>query len=395
MRILVTLNYYHPHWTGLTVVAQRLAEGLADRGHSVTVLTSRHEAGLAARASHNGVRVERVRTVGRLSRTVLMPSFPFAVARLVARNDVVHLHTPMPESPIVAGTARLMGKPTLITHHGDVVMPSGFLNRIIQRAMDGSIKLGMRLADRIVVHSADYHRHSRFLAPVVRKIENIYPPVTMPSPQPHAVAAWREELGLNDRRVVAFAGRFVEEKGFDYLLQAVPLVRERLPDAHFLFAGDTDVAYEGFFDRWRALFEEQSAHLTHLGLLRDAQQMANFYALADLFVLPSRTDCFAIVQIEALLSGTPLVTTDIPGAREVVRVTGAGRLVNPRDPRALAEGIVEVLKNPESVEPNPHDVRGVFDPKRSIDEYEELLLKLIQTRRKRGLRLRRRLLREG
>jgi glycosyltransferase involved in cell wall biosynthesis len=199
-------------------------------------------------------------------------------------------------------------------------------------------------------------------------------------------------LGLENRKVVAFAGRFVEEKGFDYLLQAVPLVRKRLPDAHFLFAGDTDVAYETFFAQWRPLFEEQSAHLTHLGLLRDAQQMANFYAMADVFVLPSRTDCFAIVQIEALLSGTPLITTDIPGAREIVRVTGAGRLVRPKDPRALAGGIVEVLQNPESVEPNPNDVRGTFDPERSLDEYEELLLKLVQTPRRRRLGLRRRLL---
>jgi glycosyltransferase involved in cell wall biosynthesis len=303
------------------------------------------------------------------------------MVRLAARNDVVHLHTPMPESPIVAGSARLMGKPTLITHHGDVVMPSGLLNGIIQRAMDGSIKLGMHLADRIVVHSADYHRHSRFLASVVPKIENIYPPVTMPTPQADAVAAWRKDLGLENRRVVGFAGRFVEEKGFDYLLQAVPLVRERLPDAHFVFAGDTDVAYERFFDRWRSLFERESAHLTHLGLLLDAQQMANFYAMADVFVLPSRTDCFAIVQIEALLSGTPLVTTDIPGAREIVKVTGGGRLVRPQDPEALAEGIVEVLQQPEPLAPSRDAIRGVFDPDSAIDEYEELLLRLVESRR--------------
>ena len=68
--------------------------------------------------------------------------------------------------------------------------------------------------------------------------------------------------------------------------------------------------------------------------------MADFYAMCDAFVLPSRTDCFAIVQVESLLAGTPLVTSDIPGAREVVRVTGAGTLVPSGDPAGIADGIV-------------------------------------------------------
>jgi glycosyltransferase involved in cell wall biosynthesis len=381
MKVLTTLTYYHPHWTGLTVVARRLAEGLAARGHSVTVLCSHHDTGVPARESLNGVQVVRVPTVARISRTVVMPAFPVALARLAARNDVIHLHTPMPEAPLVAVAARLVRRPTLITHHGDVVMPASALNSVIQRAMDSTIRLGMRLADRVVVHVGDYHRNSAFLAPVANKIDNIYPPVSLPPPQPHAVRAWRETLGLTDGPVVGFAGRFVEEKGFDFLLQAVPLVRSRLPNAQFVFAGDSDIAYERFFDHCRPLLDQHERSVARLGLLRDAQQMANFYAMCDVFALPSRSDCFAIVQVEALMSGTPLVTTDIPGAREVVRVTGAGRLVRPRDPAALAEGIIEVLTNHTRYRPAPEAVRAVFDPERAVDEYEDLMLRLLDARR--------------
>ena len=49
MKVLMVLTYYHPHWTGLTAYAKRLAEGLARRGHSVTVLTSRHVRGCRPR----------------------------------------------------------------------------------------------------------------------------------------------------------------------------------------------------------------------------------------------------------------------------------------------------------------------------------------------------------
>ena len=242
----------------------------------------------------------------------------------------------------------------------------------------------MRLSDGVTVHAADYARHSSFLAPFAHRIQGIYPPVVLPAPRSAAVRSWRHQLGLADKPLIGFAGRFVEEKGFDFLLEAMPLVRSRLPEAHFVFAGDTDIAYERFFERCRHLVETQSGALTRLGLLRDRQQMADFYAMCDVFVLPSRSDSFAAVQVEALLSGTPLVSTDIPGAREVVRATGAGRLVPPGDPVALADGIVEVLTNPSPYRPAPEAVRAVFDPERSVGAYEELMLRLVRGRLGRG-----------
>jgi glycosyltransferase involved in cell wall biosynthesis len=377
MRILSTLTFYHPHWTGLTVVARRLAEGMAARGHTVTVLTSRHDPRLPIRERLNGVRVVRVPTLGRVSRTVIMPSFPFSLVREIARSDIVHLHTPMPEAALVAGIARLLRKPVVITHHGDVVMPArGIVNRVVQHVMDAVILLGMRLADRIIVHSADYRDHSTFLAPVARKIDSIYPPIVLPAPRPSDVEGWRRELGLEGRQLVGFAGRFVEEKGFDFLLRAMPIVRARMPRVQFVFAGETAVGYERFFDECRPLLDGQRDNVTQLGLISDPQEMADFYALCDVFVLPSRTDCFAIVQVEALLSGTPLVTSDIPGAREVVRVTGAGTLVPAGDPAELADGILRVLDDPARYRPVDRVVRETFDPERSVAAYEALMVRV-------------------
>src|SRR5262249_39986948 len=176
MKILVTLTFYHPHWTGLTAYAKRMAEGFAARGHTVTVLTSRYSTELPREEVIGGVRVVRLPYIARVSRTVVMPSFPTAIARLIAEHDIVHIHTPMPELALITAIARALGKPSVVTHQGDVVMPAGLLNQAIQFAMDSTMTLGNQLSSRVVVHSADYGRHSAFLAPIARKLDAIYPP---------------------------------------------------------------------------------------------------------------------------------------------------------------------------------------------------------------------------
>jgi len=376
MKILTTLNYYHPHWTGLTVYAQNIAEGLVERGHEVTVLTSQHEPSLPRQETVGGVNVVRLPVAFRLSRAMLMPSFPLAMARLVGQHDVVHIHSPSTDALLAAGIARLRRTPVVVTHQGDVVMPAGAANRVIQGLMQLNLGGALRLASAVTTHAHDYARHSRFLAPVASTIAAIHPPTLIPVPQPRVAAEWRASLGAAEGPLVGFAGRFVEEKGFDLLLQAIPLVRTAVPDVRFVFAGETNVVYEHFFERWQHMFDaHDNAHdnaLISVGLLRDRQRLADFYAMCDLFVLPSRSDCFAGVQVEALLCGTPLLTADIPGAREVVHVSGMGRLAPANDPVGLAEAIIGSLRDPLP-RPTRAAVEALFDADVTIDRYEQVL----------------------
>jgi glycosyltransferase involved in cell wall biosynthesis len=378
MKILMVLTYYHPHWTGLTAYAKRLAEGLVRRGHAVTVLTSRHQASLAGEESLEGVRVLRLPVAGRISRGVVMPSFPAALWKEMRRSDVVQIHTPLLEAPLITLYGRLQRRPVVFTHHGDLVMPAGAVNRVIESVVTTLMTQALRMATRITVHSGDYGRNSPFLSPFLHKLDFIYPPSDLPAPDRAAAARWREELGLQDGKLVGFAGRWVEEKGFDYLLQAIPRVLAAVPDAHFVYAGEPNIFYEDFFRRCQTFLDPVRRHVTMLGLITDPQKLANFYAMCDVFTVPSRTDCFPSTQVEAVLSGTPLVTADIPGAREVVRVTAMGLLASPRDPAALADAIVEVLRNRARYIRPPEEIQAIFNMEKSVGEYEDLLERLIR-----------------
>lgn len=377
MNILVTLTYYYPHWTGLTAYAKRLAEGLAQRGHQITVLTSQFESHLARDEMYNGVRILRLPTLARMSRGVIMPGIIGALNRLAQENDVLQVHTPMLETNLVTRIGLLHGKKTVITHHGDLVMPDTPRDQFIEKVTTALMTQGEREAARITVHSCDYADHSKFLKPFRGKLDCIYPPVEIPEPKADQVARWRAELGLSQNKLVGFAGRFVEEKGFDYLLQAIPLVRAKVPNVKFVYAGEINVVYEHFFDKWKHLVDQERESIVTLGLIRDPQQLANFYAMNNVLALPSRTDCFPSVQIEAMLSGTPVVATNIPGAREVVRVTGMGRLVTPRDPQALSNGLIEVINNRAAYVKSRAEIRRVFNTERTLDEYERVFESLV------------------
>jgi glycosyltransferase involved in cell wall biosynthesis len=221
------------------------------------------------------------------------------------------------------------------------------------------------------------------MRPFQEKITAIYPPVEIPRADSAAMNALRARLGVGDAPVVGFAGRFVEEKGFDYLLQAVPLIAKEIPEVRFAFAGERNVVYEDFYGRWAHLFEQEPDRIASLGLLTDERELATFYAMCDAFAIPSRTDCFPSVQVEVMLSGTPVVTTDIPGARVAVQVTGAGLLVKPKDPEALAAGLVRVLRNPEEFTHSRAEIEAVLGIERSLEAYERLFERLAEAQPRR------------
>jgi glycosyltransferase involved in cell wall biosynthesis len=371
LRILTVLDYYSPHWTGLTANARNIAEGLARRGHDVTVLTVHHDPSSPPESTEHGVRVVRVRPVGSFSRGLIAPGFPAAAARLIGSHDVVHLHTPMLQALPVAVLARARGRPLVMTHQGDIVMPAGLANRVVERTGNAMLAGAARLATGVTTFTRDYAVHSPLLRPVLGKLTALYPPISMPVPNPERVAALRASLGAGP--VVGFAGRFVEEKGFDYLLRALPALAGAEPGVRLAFAGERHVGYERFYERCRPLLEAHADRIHFLGLLTDRRELARFYAACDAFALPSRTDCFASVQVEAMLCGTPVVSTDIPGARVAVLETGMGTVVRARDPAALAAGLLEVIRNRERYAAHAAEAREAFEPERLLDRYEALL----------------------
>ncbi len=375
LKILIALLYYFPHRTGLTIHVQRVAEELARRGHEVTVLTARYHISLPRdEVIHNGVRIVRLWTPPvAVSRGMVMPAYPWAALGLMLQHDVVWVNVPMLETALLAVLAQLTGRPIVATHHGDLILPEGRLNRFITDTMFWMYKFMARRSARLIAYSQDYAEHSYYLRPFLDKVTVISPPIHMPLPDPQRVEAWRSEWANNGGPVIGFASRFVEEKRPDLLLRALEIINQRYPNARLVFVGEYPIKYEKeFWDQNQGLLEQYKDQLVFPGLMTDMQAMADFYAACDVLALTSDSECFALVQVEAMLCGTPVVMTDIPGGRVPVRETGMGRLARAGDWRSIGEAIVEVLQNREQYIRPREVIEAKFSFQETVDRYEKV-----------------------
>lgn len=373
MRILMFIGYYLPNPSGQTIYAQRLAEGLVRRGHQVTVLCSHHLNETPLEETINGVRVVRSRVLFRFRKGAVMPLFWYDLRRLLRDHDVFHRHLPgLLDAYASTKIAKGMGKPVLFTHHCDIYLPFGLLNDAIEAAMHTEMRYAGALADKIITYSDDYAAYSRFLSLYRHKVEAVYPPIVIGEPDAAKARAWKKRLGLADKRIVGFVGRFAADKGGDVLLKAISPLLRAVADAHVVFAGEFEhVLGETFYEECLPLVEAVTEHVTFLGNVPNAE-MPHFYGMCDVTCVPSTnsTESWLMAQSESMLCGTPAVTTDLPGVRESIRVTGMGELVRPHDPAGTAAALARVILNRDRYTQPKRDPHEVFRPERTIDAYE-------------------------
>ncbi|HML25021.1 MAG TPA: glycosyltransferase family 4 protein [Aggregatilinea sp.] len=370
LKILVTLQYYLPHRTGVPIHVQRVAEALVQRGHEVTILTARHHIDLPRDETINGVRLVRLWAPIRVSRGMVMPAYPWAAWGLIRTHDVVWMHTPMLETALVSVLAEMQGKKVISTHHGDLILPSGLFNRFVRWFTFENYRVLAKRAARLIAYSQDYADNSYYLKPFANKVSVIYPPIQVPDPDPERVAELRERWQSDGGPVIGYAGRFVEEKRPDLLIRALEVINQRFPTARVVFAGEYDIRYEDTWERNQALVTRYEEQLIFLGQLSSMQAMSNFFAACDVLVLPSDTECFALVQVEAMLCGTPVVMTDTPGGRVPVTATGMGKIVPRGDWHAIGEAVIDVLAHRDRYVKPREEIDRVFNLDETVDHYE-------------------------
>jgi glycosyltransferase involved in cell wall biosynthesis len=380
MKVLIVLTYYQPHVSGLTIYAVRLARALVARGHEVTVLTSQFERRLPLEEFVDGVRVVRVPVAFRVSKGVIMPGFGSAATRLVREHDVVSLHLPQFDAWGLALRGRLLRRPVVLTYHCDLQLPPSPFNRVVNTVVDAANDLAGRWSDAVVAYTDDFARHSPYLQRFRGKLHVIAPPVELPAVTPDEIAAFRRRFQLDGGPLIGMVARLATEKGVEVLLEALPAVLERHPGARGVFAGQYQnvMGEEAYAARIQQLIDRVGPHWQFTGLLNPREVAAFMHTLSCLTV-PSlnSTESFGLVQIEAMLCGTPVVASNLPGVRQPVQLTGMGEIAPVGDPAALAERLLRVIGERDRYLRPPGEIAARFSPAAAAAAYEQLFTRLV------------------
>ena len=160
----------------------------------------------------------------------------------------------------------------------------------------------------------------------------------------------RVELGLQDKKIIISVGRLVHRKGQDKLIEAMPTILSKIPNAHLLIVGEGP--YKNHLDKLAKKFSLEES-VTFVGrILYD--KLPTYLSAADLFAMPSRSRFFGleveglgIVYLEASACGIPVVAGNSGGAPDAVIEGVTGFCVDGTDVDQVASAVIEVCSNAE------------------------------------------------
>jgi len=168
-----------------------------------------------------------------------------------------------------------------------------------------------------------------------------------PSPDSREI---RSSLGLTDKKVIVSVGRLVHRKGQDFLIRALPIIRQSIPNVHLLLIGEGP-----YRQKLESLAKECNVEdaITFKGRIK-YEELPRYISAGDIFAMPSRSrfnglevEGLGIVYLEASACGLPVVAGNSGGAPDAVLEGETGFVVDGVNTSAIAQACVKLLENPQ------------------------------------------------
>ncbi|WP_346083775.1 glycosyltransferase [Sphingobacterium ginsenosidimutans] len=331
MRIL-QLGKFYPIRGGVEKVMYDLTLGLSEKEIYCDMLCASTEDHVAEPIRLNNYgQVIVLNTKVKMAATMIAPDMVSTLRRIKHRYDIIHIHHPDPMATLALFLSGYKGK-VVLHWHSDILKQKALLK--LYSPLQSWL---IRRADIIVGTTPVYVDDSPFLQYVKHKIDYI-PIGTLPVQSAEEKVAQIRDKYPN-KCLIFSLGRLVEYKGYEYLIRSALFLDDNY---HIVIGGKGPLEAE-----LKDLIVELKVEdkVTLLGYVSDAE-VGDYFQAADIFCLSSilKTEAFAIVQIEAMSCGKPVVCSFIPGSGVswVNRHGFSGLVVDQKNPQSLAEAFHEI-----------------------------------------------------
>ena len=269
------------------------------------------------------------------------------------RPDIVHTFDTKP-SILGRLAAKLCGVPIIIgtiTGLGSLYIVQGKLLPALIRPVYQSIqKLLCKISDLTIFYTQDdvafflskgiVKQSQIFILPGSGVMLERFSPDRFPEKKNKET---RAEIGIPEGHiVVTMIARLVRSKGILLFADVARKIKAQIPATHFLLIGSHDM------ESLDSLSQDEIGYVCEIvQWIGHQQQIEDYLAITDIFVLPSEREGIPRVLVEAAAMKLPLVATDMPGCRDVVIDGSNGFLISPNDPKTFEQAIVELIIHPE------------------------------------------------
>ena len=370
MKIL-QLGKFYPVGGGVEKVMYDLLVGLADRGIACDMLCAYDGKGRTEVEVSPQNKVICTKTLLKKYATMISPELLFRLRKIAPDYDIIHVHHPDPMAALALWMSGYKGK-VILHWHSDIVKQKKLLN--FYMPLQNWL---IRRADLIVGTSPVYMANSDHLVSVQQKCT--YLPIGIKPIIPDAEGVERIKRQYAGKKIVFSLGRLVHYKGYRYLVDAA----KSLDDDYVVLIGGSGPLCD---DLQKQIDEHHLGEKVKLlGRISD-EDLSAYYGACDVYCLSSimKTEAFAIVQIEAMSCGKPVVSCNIEGSGVpwVNKNGESGLVVEPENGKALADAIRKIITDSVLYQQLSQGARQrfteLFTEDKMIDKCLELYHKVLQ-----------------
>jgi len=364
MKVAILVGLFPPkRLAGTEIATYYMAGHLAQRGHEVHVITSLDE-GLPEESYEQGFYIHRLPRI----RNRFASAFVFCIdiVRAIRKINPEIIHV---QSFCIAIPALISKKfykiPYVLWGQGsDVYLPDPLTKM--------TSKITMQNADSMIALTED----------MKQAMQSIYYRDVAVVPNGIEFKEYMSEAPVNmikgSEKRILFVGRLYPVKGVQYLLQAMKIIHEEMPDVKLILVGDGEERehLESLTDsleiRERVEFAGRVLH----------KKVQDYMNQADVLVLPSLSEGFPLTILEAMACGLPIVATRVRGVPDIVENDTNGYLVDTKDPEQIAWALLKILENEQlrkNISKNNREKVKTYSWDKVVVQLERIYQKTLQT----------------